>query len=71
MNKNLANHSYQEVLKKIKNEIVRGRRTVEESYRREVLQTHWNIGKILEEPFKIEFRNSSQRASMVLRIKFF
>jgi len=68
MTKNLANHSYQEVLKKIKNEIVRGRRTVEESYRREVLQTHWNIGKILEGSFPADFKNSSQRASMVLKL---
>jgi len=68
MTKNIANHSYQEILKKIKDEIVRGRRTVEESYRREVLQTHWNIGKILEEPFTAEFKNSSDRASMVSKL---
>ncbi|MDP8266775.1 MAG: DUF1016 N-terminal domain-containing protein [Candidatus Aceula meridiana] len=68
MRKNLSNSFYQEVLKKIKNEIVQGRRAIEESYRRQVLQTHWNIGKILEKPFKIEFRNSSQRASMVAKL---
>jgi len=33
MTKNFSNSFYQEILKKIKNEIVRGRKTVEESYR--------------------------------------
>jgi len=68
MTRNLSNSFYQEILKKIKNEIVRGRRTIEESYRREVLQAHWNIGEILEKPFKAEFRNSSERASMVAKL---
>jgi len=69
MTKNLSSGLYKEILKKIKNEIVRGRRIIEQSYHQQVLQTYWNIGKILEEPFKDEFRNSSDRASMVSRIK--
>ena len=66
--KKFSNSGYHIILKNIKNEIVRGRRTVEESYRREVLQAHWNIGEILEKPFKNELRKSSERANMVSKL---
>jgi len=68
MIKKLSIGLYQEVLKKIKDEIVRGRRTIEKSYRQEVLQAHWNIGEILEKPFKAKFKNSSERASMIEKL---
>ncbi|MDD3375248.1 MAG: thermonuclease family protein [Candidatus Omnitrophica bacterium] len=68
MTKTLSSHFYQTILKKIKDEIVRGRKTIEESYRREVLKTHWNIGQILEQPFVGELGCNSERASMVSKL---
>jgi len=68
MPQTLSNSFYQTILKKIKEEIVRGKRTIEESYRKEVLQTHWNIGEILEKPFAGKFENSSERARMIERL---
>jgi len=68
MTKTLSNSFYQTILRKIKDEIVRGRRTIEESYRREVLQTHWNIGQILEKPFASMPEYRPERARMVARL---
>jgi hypothetical protein len=63
MSKAISQDLYRSILRKITDEICRGKRTIEESYRKEVLQTHWNIGKILEEPFAGEFENSSTLAA--------
>lgn len=68
MSKAISQDLYRSILRKITDEICRGKRTIEESYRKEVLQTHWNIGKILEEPFSGDFENSSERASMIARL---
>ena len=65
MSKAISQDLYRSILRKITDEICRGKRTIEESYRKEVLQTHWNIGKILEEPFAGEFENSSKRARII------
>ncbi|HOD12738.1 MAG TPA: DUF1016 N-terminal domain-containing protein [Candidatus Omnitrophota bacterium] len=68
MTKILSNHFYREILTKIQQQILEGKRNIEESYRLQVLQTHWNIGKILEEPFAGDFENSSERARMIERL---
>jgi len=68
MPKALSRDFYASILKKIKEEIARGKDAIAESYRREVIKTHWNIGAILEKPFTGLFENSSERARMIERL---
>jgi hypothetical protein len=68
MKTTLTKTEYQRLREEIAREITRGRQSLEAAYRRQVLVTNWNVGRILRERYGFSDSPSARNARIIARL---
>ncbi len=67
--KKITKSTYKKLRQKIRQEIRKGSKNIQDAYRRQVLVTHWNIGKILTEYIPFTEKPSSLNAAIIEKLE--